>query len=225
MAVFVLDRRQRPLMPCSEKRARQLLARQRAVVHRLTPFTIRLKDRVVEASVLQPVVLKVDPGSRTTGLALAREEETPAGAVHHALHLAHLAHRGTAVHTSLVQRAAYRRRRRRANLRYRAPHWANRRRREGWLSPSLVSRVGNVLTWAKRYLRFVPLCRLEIEQVCFDTQLLQHPEIAGMEYQHGTRATWKAVSIAVSATNGLQRDLSFHWQYPTRACGCGNMAV
>ena len=74
MAVCVVDRRKHPLMPCSEKRARLLLARERAVVHRLAPFTIRLKDRLAEASAIQPVVLKVDPGSRTTGLALAREE-------------------------------------------------------------------------------------------------------------------------------------------------------
>ena len=47
MAVFVIDRRQVPLMPCSEKRARLLLARGRARVHRLIPFTIRLIDREV----------------------------------------------------------------------------------------------------------------------------------------------------------------------------------
>src|SRR5690606_8380479 len=47
MAVFVLDRRKQPLMPCSEKRARLLLARGRARVHRLHPFTIRLVDRTV----------------------------------------------------------------------------------------------------------------------------------------------------------------------------------
>jgi hypothetical protein len=46
MAVFVLDRRKKPLMPCAEKRARLLLERGRAVVHRRYPFTIRLKDRV-----------------------------------------------------------------------------------------------------------------------------------------------------------------------------------
>jgi len=41
MAVFVLDKRKKPLMPCSEKRARLLLERGRARVHRLVPFTIR----------------------------------------------------------------------------------------------------------------------------------------------------------------------------------------
>ncbi|BCU08475.1 hypothetical protein Atep_31520 (plasmid) [Allochromatium tepidum] len=43
MAVFVLDKQKRPLMPCTEKRARLLLERGRAVVVRLAPFTIRLK--------------------------------------------------------------------------------------------------------------------------------------------------------------------------------------
>lgn len=64
MAVFVVDQRHRPLMPCAERRARLLLARGRAVVHRLVPFTIRLRDRRREASVLQPVVLKFDPAVR-----------------------------------------------------------------------------------------------------------------------------------------------------------------
>ncbi|TMD24982.1 MAG: hypothetical protein E6J04_20035 [Chloroflexi bacterium] len=47
--VFVLDTKKKPLMPCTPKRARQLLARGRAVVHRVAPFVIRLKDRQVPA--------------------------------------------------------------------------------------------------------------------------------------------------------------------------------
>jgi len=70
MAVFVLDKRKRPLMPCSEKRARLLLSRGRARIHRMVPFTIRLVDRLREDSTLQPVRLKLDPGSKTTGMAL-----------------------------------------------------------------------------------------------------------------------------------------------------------
>ena len=48
MSVFVLDARKRPLMPCSEKRARLLLSRGRARVARSYPFTIRLVDVRVE---------------------------------------------------------------------------------------------------------------------------------------------------------------------------------
>ena len=59
--VFVLDRHKHPLM----------LSRSQAVIHRFEPFTIRLKHRSTHASQLQPVVLKLDPGSKTTGIALA----------------------------------------------------------------------------------------------------------------------------------------------------------
>ena len=63
MAVFVLDRSGKPLMPCSEKRARKLLAAGRARVHRVMPFVIRLVDRRVQDSALQPLRVKIDPGS------------------------------------------------------------------------------------------------------------------------------------------------------------------
>ncbi|MBK1648013.1 RRXRR domain-containing protein [Rhabdochromatium marinum] len=73
MAVFVLDKQKRPLMPCSEKRARLLLKRRRAVVVRLHPFKIRLKDRI--GGETQPLRLSLDPGSKTTGIALVRDLE------------------------------------------------------------------------------------------------------------------------------------------------------
>jgi 5-methylcytosine-specific restriction endonuclease McrA len=183
--VFVLDRKKRPLMPCSEKRARLLLRRGRAVVHRLHPFTIRLKDRLREESTLQPVVLKVDPGSTVTGVAVVRRAETPAGPQDHALHLAEIAHRAASVRERVRKRAAFRRRRRSATLRSRARRFANRRRPEGWLPPSLRSRVGNILTWARRFARLAPVVRIDLELVKFDTQKLQNPEIRGVEYQRG----------------------------------------
>ncbi len=95
--VFVLDKHKKPLMPCTPKKARLLLARGRAVVHRRYPFVIRLKDRRVEESVVQPLVLKIDPGSRTSGMAVVRVEATPQGEVHHGVHLAEVRHRGEQV--------------------------------------------------------------------------------------------------------------------------------
>ncbi|TMC21216.1 MAG: HNH endonuclease [Chloroflexi bacterium] len=192
--VFVLDKHKKPLMPCTPKRARLLLSQKRAVVHRLSPFTIRLKDREVASCTLQPVVLKVDPGSQATGMALTRVETTSEGEVHHALHLAELAHRGHEVVGLLHKRATRRRRRRQANLRYRPARFANRRRPKGWLPPSLRSRIGNVLTWARRYQRSVPVRRMDIERVKFDTQLLQNPEIDSVEYQRGELAGWEVRS-------------------------------
>jgi RRXRR protein len=190
--VFVLDKQKKPLMPCTPKRARLLLTRGRAVVHRVKPFVIRLRDRRQEESILQEGRLKLDPGSKTTGLTLVRVEQTPAGEVHHALLLAEVQHRGEQVHHNKVTQRQARRRRRSANLRHRTPRFENRTRPSGWLPPSLLSRVGNLLTWAARCSRWFPVRRMEVERVRFDTQLLQNPEIVGKEYQEGTLAGWEA---------------------------------
>jgi hypothetical protein len=189
--VLVLDRHKKPLMPCTPKRARLLLHRGRAVIHRISPFVIRLKDRRVEESAMQSVALKIDPGSITTGMVLVREEATAPGVLHHAVHLAEVRHRGAAVRRAMLERASHRRRRRGTNLRYRKPRFDHRTRSRGWLPPSLDSRLGNVLTWARRYISWAPVTRIEVERVKFDLQLLENPEISGLEYQRGERVGWE----------------------------------
>jgi 5-methylcytosine-specific restriction endonuclease McrA len=209
---LVLDRRKKPLMPCTPKRARLLLLRGRAVVHRVNPFVIRLKDRCAEDTVLQSVALKIDPGSKYTGIALAREEVKESGVIHHALHRAEVRHRGDAVHLALLERSSHRRRRRSANLRFRKPRFDHRTRCQGWLPPSLRSRVGNILTWASRCIRWVPLTHIEVERVRFDLQLLQNPEISGVEYQQGELAGWEVRSY-----------LLLKYQYRCAYCGKGDV--
>ncbi len=190
MTVLVLDKRKRPLMPCSEKRARVLLERGRARIHRMVPFTIRLVDRLVEDSSLQPVRLKLDPGSQTTGIALVRETEpvdAETGEVSHkaaVLMLLELRHRGAAIRDALTQRRAFRRRRR-GNLRYRPARFDNRTKPKGWLAPSLQHRVDTTMAWVRRLMRWSPVSALSQELVRFDTQALQNPEISGAEYQRG----------------------------------------
>ncbi len=190
MAVLVLDKRKRPLMPCSEKRARLLLERGRARVHRMVPFTIRLVDRLQKDSVLQPVRLKIDPGSKTTGMALVRESETvdvATGEVSRrsvVLMLLELQHRGHAIRDALTQRRAFRRRRR-GNLRHRPARFDNRTKPKGWLAPSLRHRVDTAMAWVHRLRRWVPVTSLSTMLHRFDTQRLQNPEISGMEYQQG----------------------------------------
>jgi len=184
MAVFVLDKRKAPLMPCSEKRARQLLARGRAVVHKMRPFTIRLKDRLAADSAFQPLQIKIDPGSKTTGFAVAREnaQESKKQAV---LCLFELVHRGFQIKQALEQRRAFRRRRRN-QLRYRPARFDNRTKPQGWLPPSLQHRVDTTVSWVKRIIRLAPVTGIQQELVRFDTQQLENPEISGVEYQQGT---------------------------------------
>ena len=66
--VFVLDKNKKTLMPCSTFRARQLLTQKKAAVFKLYPFTIILKER--EGGEVQDIEVKLDPGSKITGIAL-----------------------------------------------------------------------------------------------------------------------------------------------------------
>jgi hypothetical protein len=141
VAVFVLDNQGKALMPCTEKRARLLLARGRARVHRLVPMVIRLVDRAADSCTFQPLRLKLDPGSKTTGLALVRDAQVidkQTGEVQTAavvLNLMEIIHRGKQISEALTARRQMRRRRRN-QLRYRAPRFLNRgNQQRGWLAP------------------------------------------------------------------------------------------
>jgi 5-methylcytosine-specific restriction endonuclease McrA len=183
LSVYVLDRHKKPLMPCSEKRARIMLEQGRARVHRLQPFTIRLVDRTVEESVLQPVLVKIDPGSKTTGMALVRDN---AGS-HAVLSLIEINHRGASIKKALLDRRGHRRFRR-SRLRFRAPRFDNRTKHAGWLPPSLQHRVDTTLAWTKRLMTVAPVTGIAVERVRFDTQLMENPGISGVGYQNGTLA-------------------------------------
>ena len=184
MSVFVIDKRKRPLMPCSEKRARLLLKSGRARVHKRYPFTLRLIDRAVDTSKLQPVEIKLDPGSKVTGVAVVHKGNGKSTAV---LFLAELAHRGRQISEALTTRSAMRRRRR-GNLRYRPARFDNRTKSAGWLAPSLRHRVETTMSWVSRLRRLAPIASLAQELVRFDMQAIEKPEISGVEYQQGTLA-------------------------------------
>lgn len=173
--VFVLSKNKFPLMPCTEKRARILLTKGRAVVHKLYPFTIRLKDRLDGDK--QPIREKIDPGSKTTGIALESKGKV--------LWFGELKHK-LSIKDNLKKRSGYRRRRRSSNLRHREPRFNNRKKPEGWLPPSLQARVDSVISLSKRIKNICPVTDCSVETVRFDMQKINNPEILGIEYQQGT---------------------------------------
>jgi 5-methylcytosine-specific restriction endonuclease McrA len=105
---------------------------------------------------------------------------------HHVLHLAEVTHRGEVIKAKLKLRKGYRRNRRNHKTRHRQCRFNNRKRPEGWLPPSLQSRVDNVIAWVERYRRWAPITHIVVERVRFDPQRLVNPEIEGTEYQQGT---------------------------------------
>ncbi|GET40917.1 RNA-guided endonuclease IscB [Microseira wollei] len=176
MFVFVLDSFRRPLNSTHPARARKLLNSGKASVFKRYPFTIILKEEVAEPN-NQELRIKIDPGARTTGIAIVRNEVV--------LWAAELTHRGFQIREALTSRRQLRSSRRNRKTRYRQARFNNRRRSDGWLPPSLLSRVSNILTWVKRLSRLSPITAISTELVRFDTQLMQNPEISGIEYQQG----------------------------------------
>jgi 5-methylcytosine-specific restriction endonuclease McrA len=184
MSVFVVDTNKVPLAPCHEAKARKLLDAGKAAIWRCFPFTIILKY-AVESPLVPDLRVKLDPGSKTTGIAVV---DDCSGKV---VFAAELSHRGHTIKESLDSRRAIRRSRRNRHTRYRQARWQNRRRRKGWLCPSLQSRIANILTWVARLQKLCKLTNISMELVRFDTQLIENPDISGVEYQQGTLAGYE----------------------------------
>jgi 5-methylcytosine-specific restriction endonuclease McrA len=174
-AVFVLDANRSPWDPVHPAVARKLLSEHKAAVFRQYPFTIILKE--VQSDTRKQLRIKIDPGAKFTGLALVSDTNI--------VWAAELEHRGFAIRESLTSRREQRRSRRQRKTRYRKPRFLNRRRQDGWLPPSLMSRVYNIQTWVKRLCKFAPISAISQELVKFDMQKMVNPEISGVQYQQG----------------------------------------
>jgi 5-methylcytosine-specific restriction endonuclease McrA len=208
--VFVLSSDRQPLDPCHPARARQLLKAGRAAVFRRYPFTIILKGRTAAESTTHPHRVKLDPGSKTTGIAVVAED---ANAV---VWAAEVQHRGAQIKACMDRRRALRRARRSRKTRYREPRFDNRAssRRKGRLAPSLESRVENVVTWVERMQRYCPVGALSLELTRFDTQKMENPEISGVQYQQGELFGYK-----------VREYLLEKWGHKCAYCGATNVPL
>jgi len=204
---LIVDTRRRPLHPCTPARARLLLKQGKAAVLRRYPFTLILKAAHAEAE-STPLRLKIDPGSKTTGLAVVND------ATGEVIWAAELTHRGEAVREALAKRRAVRRSRRSRHTRYRKARFANRHKPKGWLPPSLVSRRENVLTWVARLRKWCSIAALSLELVRFDTALMQDPALLGEAYHRGTLAGFE-----------LREYVLLKWNHACAYCGATHVPL
>ena len=176
--VFVLDKSKKPLDMISNAEARILLKNKLAVVVKIYPFTIRLKDNS-RGSKDRAYTVKLDPGSRTTGIAITDDKDA-------VVMLAELEHRGHIIKKNLDSRRTVRRHRRQRKTRYREARFLNRTRPEGWLAPSVRSRADNVINFIKKYKKLINIDKVMIERVAFDTaQMSSDNYLIGADYQEG----------------------------------------
>jgi hypothetical protein len=158
--IFVLNKNKVPISPCSEVTARKLLENKKAIVHKVYPFTIRLKEfkTSIDHSEYR---LKIDYGSRHTGIAILRN--------HSVIWLAQLHHK-TTIKNDLDSRRSLRRGRRGRHTRYRKSRFNNRKRSDGWLPPSLISRVDNIVNFVSKLRKLCPITHISYENVKFDNK-------------------------------------------------------
>lgn len=131
----------------------------------------------------EPLTLKIDPGSKVTGLATLADSNL--------IWVAELTHRGQTIKMSLESRRSLRRRRRNRHTRYRQARFLNRTRPSGWLAPSLQHRVETTLTWVKKLTLLAPINSVVQELARFDLQQMDNPEISGVEYQKDKLADYE----------------------------------
>lgn len=201
-AVFVIGLNGKPLMPTSSRKARLLLREGKAHVIRMNPFTIRLDYKTGVAT--QPLSVGIDTGESNIGIAVLRDDNV--------IYKAEVRLRTSMEKRKFIEkRKIFRRSRRYRKTRYRHPKWkyhtvrryfnkpdrkgrhwqkADRgfasSRPEGWLPPSIQSKVDHHIFWIDKIINSLPeSADLKIEVARFDIQKIRNPDIKGIQYQRG----------------------------------------
>jgi hypothetical protein len=175
MLVYVINKHGKPLMPCKPRKARKLLKQGKAKVIKRAPFTIQLLFG--SSGYTQEITLGVDAGSKHIGISATTEKEE--------LFSAEVELRNDIV--DLLSTKRQNRRNRRNRLRYRKARFNNRikRKKEGWLAPSIEHKIQTHLSTIEKVHQILPISKIIAEVASFDIQKIKNPDIQGKEYQQG----------------------------------------
>lgn len=173
--VYVINKNGQPLMPTeNHAKVRVLLKSGKAKVVKKCPFTIQLLYDSTNHT--QKVTFGVDSGSRHIGISATTKDkvlfETDAELRNDIVDL-------------LSTRRELRRSRRNRKTRYRKPRFDNRKRKDGWLAPSVQQKVDSHLTMIEKVRKILPISDIVAEVASFDIQKIKNPSISGAEYQQG----------------------------------------
>lgn len=173
--VYVLNKNGQPLMPTeNHAKVRILLKSGKAKVVNRCPFTIQLLYE--STNYTQKVTLGVDSGSKHIGLSATTENKV--------LFEADVELRDDIVNL-ISARRELRRSRRNRKTRYRRPRFKNRRRKDGWLAPSVQQKLDSHLTMIAKVHKILPVSDIIAEVASFDIQKIKNPSVSGTEYQKG----------------------------------------
>ena len=192
--VLVVDKHKKPCNTISNAYARMLLFKKLAVIHKVYPFTIRLRDNSCVGND-RAYTVKIDPGSRHTGIAIVDDKDQ-------VVMLAEIEHRGHLIKRNLGKRRAVRNSRRQRKTRYREARFLNRTKPKGWLAPSIRSRADNVINFIRKYKKLININKVMIENVSFDVaQMSSNTKLWGNAYQQGPLYQNKLRSFIFNRSN------------------------
>lgn len=174
--VYVLNKHNKPLMPCSNVIARLLLKQGKAKVKRKIPFTIELIYDTTEYT--QELTLGVDTGSSHIGSAVSDTN----GNIYY---LADTKIRND-ISKSMEQRRKYRRNRRNRKTRYRKARWLNRKNsiKKDRFSPTMISKFHSHVKEIEFIKSILPIHTLVLETGTFDMHLTKNPLLANEKIKH-----------------------------------------
>lgn len=190
--IYVRSKDGKALMP-SERGGRigYLLRYGKAHVVSRVPFVVQLDYE--STTYTQGVSLGIDAGSKHIGVSASSEKkELLAAQVELRIDVVNL----------LSTRRELRRTRRNRKTRYRKVRFDNRKRKDGWLAPSVKQKVESHLKVIRLVRKLLPITKITIEVAQFDAQKIKNPDIKGEEYQQGEQMGFWNVREYVLARDG-----------------------
>ena len=157
--VPVLDKYKKPLMPCSEKRARQLMESGKAKPYWCKGVFCIILQVEPKSRYMQDIVVGIDPGSKFEGLTVKSEAHTLLNVQTEAK---------TDVKAKMESRTALRGSRRARKTRYRKCRF-NRSRSKGYIPPSTKARWDYKISLVNWFRKMYPVKIVAIEDVSAKT--------------------------------------------------------
>lgn len=168
-----------------------LLRHGKAHVVSRVPFVVQLDYD--STTYTQDVSLGIDAGSKHIGVSASSEKNEM---------LAAQVELRSDIVKLLSTRRELRRTRRNHKTRYRKSRFDNRKKKDGWLAPSVEQKIESHLKVIRLVHKLLPVTKTTIEVAQFDAQKIKNPYIKGDEYQQGEQMGFWNVREYVLARDG-----------------------
>ena len=190
--IYVRSKEGRVLMPTERcGKIGYLLRHGKAHVVSRVPFVVQLDYD--STTYMQDVSLGIDAGSKHIGVSASSEKKE--------MIAAQVELRSDIVKL-LSARRELRRNRRNRKTRYRNARFDNRKKKDGWIAPSVEQKIESHLKVIRLVHKLLPITKTTIEVAQFDAQKIKNPDIKGEDYQQGEQMGFWNVREYVLARDG-----------------------